>query len=1218
VLTWRRNHLLRLFLVLVCGLVSLGTSASAAVSVTVAPTSVSLAPGTRQQQFTAQVIGSVNTAVTWSLSGGGCGGSACGVITATGLYTAPTSIPIPNVITVTATSQADSSKSASAQVTLLTAIEISISPTSKQLNAGAQQQFTATVTGSNAFGVNWSLSGAGCTGSACGAIDGTGLYTAPATVPTPPTITVTATAQADATKSASATVTILSPITVSVSPSTAKVVTDATKQFTATVAGTANTAVTWGVSGAGCSGATCGTISSAGLYTAPPSVPKPAIVTVTATSQADATKSATATVTIVLAVAVTVSPSSANVTAGAQQQFTATVTGTANKAVTWSLSGAGCSGAACGTITSAGLYTAPTTIPSPATVTVTATSKANATKSAMASVTVVSGVAISVAPTSAKLVIGAQQQFTASVTGTVNTAVTWTISGAGCSGSTCGTITSAGLYTAPSAVPNPATVTVTATSQADVSKSASAAVTILLPVAVSVSPSSAKVVTGAKQQFAATVTGTVNLTVTWTISGAGCSGSTCGTITAAGLYTAPASVPTPPTVTVTATSQADASKSASATVTVLPPVAVSVSPSSAKVVIGAKQQFTGSVTGTTNTAVKWSVSGAGCSGPTCGTITVAGLYTAPAAIPNPPTVIVTATSQANPSKSATATVTVEARGLIDVLPNSALVTENGSLHFSAQDGGAVAISGSSALAVTWKLSGAGCAGGLCGVITSTGLFTAPAVPPVPATIQVTAVSGAKSGSATVTIVPSDNSKLVGAYVFLFRGFDGSGVYQAAGSFTADGNGNILNGVEDINRLSGPTTNLPFTGSYTVGADNRGTLTITTASGSSTFTFALSPTGDRARFIEFDNTGIRGSGVIKAQTLLNFSDSSFNGSYALSLSGADFAGGRIAALGAIFTDGSGTIAGSTLDANDDGSALPPVNNFPGTYTVASNGRGSASLRVPILGGATFHFSVYVVSPHEAFWLSTDPIGAASPMFSGEALQQSGSPFSATSFQGLSIFTQSGLANGSPYVAVGQLSFDGQGAIGGQFDENNGGAITTSALLGGSYITQSNGRALLNLVNVKTQGVTSFVAYLIAPNSAFLLSMEPAVRIGALRPQLVTPPFTNSVAAGTFTFASEAVANLTAPLSTGVSNLSGTGGEAIWTGAEDSNQSSGLSPNLKMAGTYTVSSVSNNGRGVANLTSPGPQMIAFWMVSFSEFVGVDIDAGDAEPTVLIFEQ
>jgi hypothetical protein len=175
-----------------------------------------------------------------------------------------------------------------------------------------------------------------------------------------------------------------------------------------------------------------------------------------------------------------------------------------------------------------------------------------------------------------------------------------------------------------------------------------------------------------------------------------------------------------------------------------------------------------------------------------------------------------------------------------------------------------------------------------------------------------------------------------------------------------------------------------------------------------------------------------------------------------------------------------------------------------------------------------------------------------------------------------------------------------------------------VLAGSYTTQSNGRTLLNLINVKTQAVTSFVAYLIAPNSALLLSMEPAVKIGALQPQVVAPPFSNGVAAGTFTLAPDAVANSSAPVATGVITLDGKGGQAGLVGTEDSSQTSGLSPDLHVAGTYSVSSVSNNGRGVANLTSPGPQMISFWMVSFSEFVGVDIDAGYSEPTELIFEQ
>jgi hypothetical protein len=52
-------------------------------------------------------------------------------------------------------------------------------------------------------------------------------------------------------------------------------------------------------SGTGCSGATCGTISSDGLYTAPAAVPSSALVTITATSESDPTKSASANVTIV-------------------------------------------------------------------------------------------------------------------------------------------------------------------------------------------------------------------------------------------------------------------------------------------------------------------------------------------------------------------------------------------------------------------------------------------------------------------------------------------------------------------------------------------------------------------------------------------------------------------------------------------------------------------------------------------------------------------------------------------------------------------------------------------------------------------------------------------------------------------------------------------------------------------------------------------------------
>ncbi len=89
-----------------------------------------------------------------------------------------------------------------------------------------------------------------------------------------------------------------------------------------------------------------------------------------------------------------------------------------------------------------------------------------------------------------------------------------------------------------------------------------------------------------------------------------------------------------------------------------PSVSVSVSPGSASVAVGTTQQFTATVTGSTNTTVSWSVGGVSGGNSTVGTITAAGLYTAPSAIPVANPVTVSATSQADTTKSATATVTI--------------------------------------------------------------------------------------------------------------------------------------------------------------------------------------------------------------------------------------------------------------------------------------------------------------------------------------------------------------------------------------------------------------------------------------------------------------------------------------------------------------------------------------------------------------------------------
>jgi hypothetical protein len=237
------------------------------------------------------------------------------------------------------------------------------------------------------------------------------------------------------------------PITVTISPSSASIQSNATQQFTAIVTGTSNTAVTWSAS--------AGTVSASGLYTAPNTAGS---YTVTATSAADSTKSASVHVTVTMPIAVTISPSSASIQTGATQQFTATVTGTSNTAVTWS--------ASAGTVSASGLYTAPNTA---GTYTVTATSAADSTKSASVQVTVTaqSVVAVTISPTSASLQAGGTQQFIATISGTSNTAVTWSATG--------GIVSASGLY---SAGVTAGTFSVTATSVADTTKSASAAVTL--------------------------------------------------------------------------------------------------------------------------------------------------------------------------------------------------------------------------------------------------------------------------------------------------------------------------------------------------------------------------------------------------------------------------------------------------------------------------------------------------------------------------------------------------------------------------------------------------------------------------------------------------------------------------------------------------------------------------------------------------------------------
>jgi len=262
--------------------------------------------------------------------------------------------------------------------------------------------------------------------------------------------------------------------------------------------------------------------------------------------------------------ALTVTPSGVSIPGITQQQYSAKTGDGSKPAVDWSVNGIAGGSATLGTIDASGMYTAPEFPPAPNSITITAAETANASRLGNAAATLNNPVPqlTSVMPLSV-----AQGPFTITLTGLhfAQTAVAYmgttaltTTYVSSTQLTATGTATSAQAGTQIITVHNPAP-----------GPSVSAGVNLIVQgnVVVTVAPLTATVRTGNQQPFTATVTGALNLSVTWTVNAVAGGNSTIGTIAATGVYTAPLVLPTPNTVTVTATSVEDPTKSGSATVT---------------------------------------------------------------------------------------------------------------------------------------------------------------------------------------------------------------------------------------------------------------------------------------------------------------------------------------------------------------------------------------------------------------------------------------------------------------------------------------------------------------------------------------------------------------------------------------------------------------------------------------------------------------------------
>jgi len=480
------------------------------IAVSVTPTSGTVLLG-GTLNFSASVSNATDTSVTWSVNAVPGGSAQEGTISADGVYTAPIDLPPGGTVQVSATSHADASKSASAGVTVTSDVSISLSPIAANIELGATQSFQAAIQsqGHPDPTIHWSLSGASCPNS-CGTVDATGNYTAPQILPGSATVNLIATSVADPSKQGAANLTVTSHFTLQLS-APANIQAGATSSLAATLTpvpgSNPNTALSWSLTGSGCTGSACGIltvtttqsaggtpISNTAVYTAPITPPQPNTVLISVTPLADPSKQVQANITIQSGASISISPPSATVAANNRVTLTAAQGGSSSGSLSWSVNGIPGGNSTFGQICVTGSnpcqpysigsatqvdYLAPGSIPSPNPVSVTVTSTTNPNLSASAQLTVMNHVLVSVLPNSVTLPPMGVQSFSASVLGSPNQSVIWQIQGTGCgTAGSCGEIDSAGTYTAPAIPPSLDALQVAALSQEDLTQSGSATVTI--------------------------------------------------------------------------------------------------------------------------------------------------------------------------------------------------------------------------------------------------------------------------------------------------------------------------------------------------------------------------------------------------------------------------------------------------------------------------------------------------------------------------------------------------------------------------------------------------------------------------------------------------------------------------------------------------------------------------------------------------------------------
>lgn len=513
-----------------------------------------------------------------------------------------------------------------------------------------------------------------------------------------------------------------------------------------------------------------------------------------------------------------------------------------------------------------------------------------------------------------------------------------------------------------------------------------------------------------------------------------------------------------------------------------------------------------------------------------------GVYTAPSIVPSPNgDVSITATAPQNPNNSSDTQVVTSNTATISVGGGAGLVVSPAGFSIPAgfkMFQFSATLNSLPDMNVTWAVTSTN--GGDIGVIDpNNGTYTAPSFPPPGGVITVTAVdhglSPGATASVTATIVYADPS-FKGPFSFSYTGNDNLGFLAVTGSLVANGAGDIVSGVEDVQSfLTGVTTQLQIRGNYTVGPDGRTNVTLNQGlQSASTLQFAITnnnnPSQSVHAFLIRVDANATGGGTIDQQNLndLTSSDSVISGNYVLSLAGLDTTFKPLGMAGRLFANGAGQFQAidSILDVNDNGTVTsPPDRTLAGTYsfdpTFPNTGRGTLTLTSTAIGTRTFAF--YIVDNTHLRLVEID--GTKSFLAGDMYLGLPGGAFTNSSLAAANyVFTTGGASPTGIYSSGGIFLSDSNGntPTGGAFDSNNNGTVQTNTTINAcTYTTDSTtGRIDLRLnigAGTCTAGPSAttleFATYQTAAGSAVMLELDSAsVSTGLAFQQAATPTLT----------------------------------------------------------------------------------------------------------------